>query len=271
MSVPEQTPQRVRQNHVTQVQQRLSHRDWKIIETLSSLRLASGHQLETLCFQDHLDGHSRTVVRGRVLSRLIRWRVLQRLDRRVGGSGGGSSSWIFGLDTAGSALARQRALADNLPNRRYGLPGDRFVAHTLAVAQVRADLGRAADATIRVETFDTEPSSWWPDGLGSHIKPDAYTAIITADVRDHWWIEVDLATESLPTIRRKVQRYVDFARRGQVGPSGVVPRVLFSVRGEGRRDAISQLVNSMPEPAGQMVHTCVDTDTALALLGRLLE
>lgn len=273
MSLPSASPQRVRTGYVLSIEQRLSPRDWHIIQVVATTRLATGRQLEALCFSD-LSGRSRPVVRGRVLHRLVRWRVLQPLDqRRIGGSGGGSSSLTFGIDTVGAILSRGHFPPGGKPGRNQSLPGDRFVAHTLAVTQLYADLSVAVRSNqgVRLDSFTAEPACWWPDGIGGELKPDAYVGLSTDQVRDHWWIEVDRATESLPTVKRKLLRYLDFARRGQTGPGGVLPRVMVSVHGQQRLESLRRLLPALPAPAGRMVLGAQDSDTALALLVSLKE
>lgn len=84
-------------------------------------------------------------------------------------------------------------------------------------------------------------------------------------------MEVDRATESLPTLRRKLETYLDFYQRGQLGPNGVMPRVLLSTITEQRREAVHDLVAGLPEPASTLFVVTLDRDTLLALLGSLKE
>ncbi len=84
-------PQRVRSSHVEWVAERLSERDWAVVETVNLLRLMRGDQVERLFFS-HLSGRSCSVSRGRMLHRLVAWRVLDMLPRRVGGPVGGSAA-----------------------------------------------------------------------------------------------------------------------------------------------------------------------------------
>ncbi|WP_165488360.1 replication-relaxation family protein [Actinomadura formosensis] len=178
------------------------------------------------------------------------------LERRVGGTGrGGSTVQLYALDTAGQrVLAQRQAAAGNAVRvRRPGTPGERTVRHMTAVAQLFVDLvalGRAEG--FAVADYLTEPACWWPSGLGGYVKPDAYLCLTTGAVRDHWWAEVDNASEGLPTIQRKLLVYLDFLRRGQIGPGGVMPRVLISAITEKRRDDIRLEVRQLPPPAGEL-------------------
>jgi hypothetical protein len=246
------------------LEERLSPRDWCVLEHVSQLRLATGQQLEVLCF-DGLAGHSRTVVRGRVLSRLVDWGLLEQLDRRIGGAARGSSSAIFRLAVAGQRLMRPARPRATKPY------SSRYTSHTLAISQVLADLVRHLPSTISVPRFETEPASWHPDGLGGRLKPDAYLQIQSADVVLHWWLEVDRSTESLPTLSVKLRTYLDFVARGQVGPAGLVPRVMVSVNRDERLVDLQRLAARLPPPAAQLFVFCRDHQTALALLSELRE
>jgi hypothetical protein len=267
---PRESPHRVRSSDIRAVQDRLSERDWLVIKTIATVRLATGRQLDQLCFSN-LTGRSQAVVRGRVVHRLVRWRVLRGLDRPVGGARGGSAELIVTLDTIGIALAEHLDLAAGRNIRSYSAPGERFVRHTLATTQLLADLQLATATPGQIETFDIEPTCWWPDGIGGLLKPDAYVALILDRSRDHWWVETDRATESLPTLSRKLRRYVDFANRGQLGPGQVVPRVLVSVISDRRLAAVRTMCAGLPEPADQQLLVVRDRDAAHAMLGAFRE
>lgn len=245
-------PVRVRSSHVDQLDARLSARDWTIIETVNRLHVVSGQQLERLCFVGLSSSRSRTVTRSRVLARLVGDRVLVSVGRQIGGSGRGSTTAAFALDTAGVQLLARRHLAtgDPVRVRRPGPPSDRKLRHALAVSELYVTLMELARAeNFTVATFKAEPEAWWPSGLGGWLKPDAYVVLERDGVRDHWWLEVDLATESLPTVRTKLQVYRAFQQRGGRGPAGVTPWLLISTTTERRRDAITRLVHQLPGSA----------------------
>ncbi len=264
------TPARVRLRHVEWVAERTGVRDRAIVGTVARLRLVSGAQLERLHFHD-LSPSARARVRRRVLARLVAWRVLLTLERRIGGVRAGSSGLVFALDTAGVHLApRVDGVRDGA--RRAELPGVAFVGHTLAVSELYVsvmELGRAAG--VEVTAFDSEPRSWWPNGLGGWLKPDAYLSVATADYADAWWVEMDMGTEHLPTIRRKLRTYLDFAQRGQAGPSGVMPRVLVSVPDERRREAVKGVIRRLHDPAQELVHVSTAPETPQHLMRVLRE
>lgn len=258
---------RLRLSHLAWVDARLSCRDRRVIDIVSRLRLTTGQQLDRTCFNT-LIGHSRSVVRGRVLSRLVAWHVLQVVDRRVGGAAKGSTSSIYALDTIGSALSDDHGSA-----RLRRTPGHLFVLHTLAVAELYADLVEQIQnqPEVTLAVFDAEPAAWAPDGLGGYLKPDGYIQVGNNQLTLHWWIEVDRGTESLPTLEHKLRTYLGFVERGQLGPVGLVPRVLISVITQARLDAVQRLIARLPDPASELFVTHRHHEAAFALLGYLRE
>lgn len=257
---------RISANRRAWLDARLSVRDRLVLDWLSRLRLATGQQLEALCF-DGLASSSRPVVRGRVLGRLVTWGLLELVDRRVGGSVSGSTSGVYRLSAAGHLIAEP---AHTRPTRPYT---DRFTAHTLTTSQLAADLVEALQDCddVTLHSFLTEPASWMPDDLGSFLKPDAYIQLQTEKLTMHWWIEVDLGTESLPALERKLRSYLDFVNRGQLGPAGVVPQVLLTLTGEERVRAVATLLDRLPPPALELFVACSSGRAVVTLLAALDE
>jgi hypothetical protein len=246
------------------VADRLGDRDRAILSTVARLRLVTGTQLERLHFAD-VAISVRARVRRRVLARLVAWRVLNTLPRRVGGVRAGSSGLVFGLDTTGQQLVPLDG-----PMRRPEPPGVRFVAHQLGVAELYVALVELARRDgFTVDAFATEPACWWPNGLSGWLKPDAVLWLSAGDVTDAWWIEQDMSTEHLPTVRRKLRPYLDFAARGQLGPTGVMPRVLVCVPDSARRDAIAGVIARLSAPADALLHVTTASDAPVFLLTAL--
>jgi hypothetical protein len=203
---------------------------------------------------------------------LVDWRVLMPLERRIGGAGRGSSGSAFALDSVGQRLIamEQYRAAEPLRVRRPGTPTERTLKHALAVSELYVrlvELGRTEGSTM-IE-YLTEPSCWWPNGLGGYVKPDAYARLERAGATDHWWIEQDQATESLPTLKRKLETYLNFVQRGQLGPHGVVPLVLVAVPTEARRAAVQGVIDRLPAPAGHLLRVTV-SNRAAGLMNEVL-
>lgn len=257
-------PRRVRAGYVERLRQALSGRDWSVMEDVARLRLVTGTQLERLHF-GNLGAVSRPVVRRRVLGRLVQARVLATLERRIGGVRAGSEGLIYYLDSAG-----QRLLATDGTARKIDPPGERYVRHVLAVTEVYVSLIEQAQAgALRLDQFQAEPASWWPDGRGGQIKPDGYVRVSSSDHFDAWWVEVDLATEHLTTLKRKLAAYLDFYRRGQLGPDGIMPWVLVTVPNAKRCSDIVRLIRQLPPQGEELFTVAIHNDAAEVIVRRL--
>ena len=115
---------------------------------------------------------------------------------------------------------------------------------------------------------------WWPDGQGYWVRNDAYFRLASSDYSDAWWLEQDMHrpdrhSEDLPTIRRKLLTYLDFVERGQLGPHGVVPRVLINVTNAKRQADILGVIEHLPYPASKLFHVTT-ADQAVGYLSRVL-
>ena len=241
----------------------LSERDQAVLQDLARVRVLTGTQLTRLHF-GNLSATSRERTRRRVLARLAEHDLVTTLERRIGGVRAGSAGLVYALGVGGQHVVP--LLADTQPVKRPRhpwTPSQLFLAHTLAVSELYVRLAEAARAgTLALVTYEAVPASWVPDGLGDWLKPDAYTVVQAGAVEDSWWIEVDRATESLPTIKRKLRSYLDFVQRGQLGPDGVVPRVLITVPDDKpkRHADIKELLARLPGPADQLFHLAAFND-----------
>ncbi len=259
-------PRRVRAGHVERLRQALSERDWAALHDVARLRLVTGAQLERLHFAN-LGAVSRPVVRRRVLGRLVQARALATLERRIGGVRAGSEGLIYYLDTAG-----QRLLAIDGTARKIDPPGERYTRHVLAVTEVYVSLTeQAREGALRLDRFEAEPASWWGDGQGGRIKPDGQVRVSGSDHADSWWLEVDLATEHLPTLKRKLAGYLDFYRRGQLGPDGIMPWVLVTVPNTKRCSDLVRLIRQLPSQGEELFTVALHNDAAEVIVRRLCQ
>jgi hypothetical protein len=223
-----------------------------ILADLHRVRLLSGRQLERLHFAHLGTPNARSSARRRTLGNLVSAGLVTTLPRRIGGERAGSAGLVYTLDARGL----RRLSNVRLDGRRLRRPwpvGWPFVQHSLAVAELFVRLRELeAAGTIRLLHFTTEPVSWYPSAQGV-LKPDAWAVFETADWEEHWWLEVDRATESLPTVERKLRLYEMFASSGQDGPLGMTPRVLLTVPSPERLTAVRRVLDSLPPPADLLI------------------
>ncbi len=228
------------------IQPRLSQRDHAIIGSLARTRVLTGQQLTRLHFDD-LSRHTQDRTRRRVVARLTGWQVLARLDRSIGGVRAGSTGWVYCLGPIGQRLIHLDAAVHAERIRTPWTPSLLFLQHSLAVAEVYVRLSeQARQGGPAVRVFQTEPACWWPDGLGGWLKPDAYLELSAGSHADLIWLEIDRGTQSLPTLKRKLQTYAAFAARGQQGPSSVLPYVVIATTTAERAAATAAMAASLP-------------------------
>lgn len=233
-----------------QLREGLTERDWQIITTLARVRVATAGQLESLHFADVARRRAR-----RRLASLTGRRVLARLPRTVGGPGGGSSGHVYTLDVAGQRLSE--LAAGRRPGRPWAL-GAVFLAHSLAVTDVYVRLVLAErQGTLTVIRFSGEPKSWrsffGPGGGRVVLKPDAHVVLIVDGDEDHWFLEVDLGTESAPTLARKCNVYRSYWQSGaDEADGGVFPRVLWLVQDERRAEVVRRVIQRQPDESAQL-------------------
>ncbi|WP_181435153.1 replication-relaxation family protein [Curtobacterium sp. MCBD17_019] len=237
-----------------------------MLEHVAAHRYLTTRQLEALVFTGHTSEDSAARTARRVLARLGRSGLLASLERRVGGVRAGSSANVWQLTSASARLLR----SDGLNFRRIA-PSPRFLRHCLAVGDVHVVLRSLATETRRVRVA-VEPESWrtflGPGGERRTLEPDLAALIETPAYEERWFLEVDLGTESLPTLLRKCDVYEAYRATGaEQEAHGSFPLVWWiltdSTRAARLRDAVRRAPRLTP---GLFVIVTVN-----ALTGALVE
>jgi len=203
------------------------------------------------------------------LARLVGLGVLAPLARRVGGVRSGSGGRCFAVGVAGQWLL---ASGDSKRPRHPHTPGERYLAHTLAVARLYVELVQAERlGAVELLAFDPEPACWrpylGPYGARLVLKPDAALKVGVGDYELSWLVELDMATEALTTIERKARRHLDYHRSGAARRSeGVSPRVAWVVPDEQRAGALRLALERLPAEA-ERLFTVATHAGAVTLLG----
>jgi len=207
----------------------LSVRDEEILTFLNRHRYATTTHLRDVFFIDHATLTAGTRACIRVLHRLLHNRLIARLERRVGGTARGSAATIWYLDAAGERLTRP----EGARRRRFASVSTPFLAHTLAVTDTHVALIQyARTGAFEIERVDFEPDTWrsfvTSAGTAAILKPDLYVHVATPDYDDHWYVEIDLGTESIPVLLAKCRTYSAYKATGRArAEHGVFPRVLW--------------------------------------------
>ena len=224
---------------------RLSERDVAIVTDVARLRLMSTLQIEALYFDAERHASALTAARTcrRVLNRLVRDRLLVRLQRRtVGGVWAGSASFIYALGPIGHRLNPEL-----ISRHRFREPTATFVAHTLAISDLAVALRQAERAKrLDILGLETEPSCWRP--LGSHgsqvLRPDLFVRFGVGDYEYHAFVEIDLGTEGLPRLLAKCQTYVAYYdSNAEQATHGIFPKVVWLLDDDQRAQRLTEAIH----------------------------
>ena len=231
---------------------RLNERDLQILATVQRFRLVRADQVRRLHFHEiRTQTGSSRICRG-ALARLVDERLLHRLARRIGGVRAGSRGHIYGLTAAGRRLLAYRDGRGLPSDRGVHEPGEGFVQHTLALAELYVTVVEAGRAgRLQPIRFDPEPTCWrsYPSGFtGSvSIKPDAYVELASGEYEYASFVEIDLATEGRQALLRKLRAYTSYHRSGrEQAAHGWFPRVVWITPTQTRANAIETLLDALP-------------------------
>lgn len=268
------TPRRLGYRQLARITQELSDRDRMVLSYLAQHRYLTTHHLQAFVFTDHTSDQAAARTARRVLARLQRQGLIRPLERRVGGFTAGSAVSVWQLAPAG---ARAIAPATGRSWRTHQ-PSPRFLHHSLAVAEAHLELRRGADYHYQV-TVQIEPASWrrftGPGAEPRLVRPDLAARIIGQDQQgryeDHWFLEIDMGTESLPTLLAKCRRYQDYYRTGMEQAShGAFPRVLWVLHGPRdteRHRALTQRLEKATDLERRLFRLATAHDLPQALWG----
>lgn len=259
---------RVSRKRLGSLIEQMVERDHHILRTIAEHRFVTSIQLQHLIFTTHESDASAARSTRRVLSRLERWSLIRQLDRRVGGAIGGSTPRLWQLAPAGARL-----VAHDGTTYRVSEPSLRFLRHCLAVADVHVLLEqhRSIEA-IEDASVEVEPQSWRRyTSLGGEprwLQPDLAAIVLTAEYEDRWFIEVDLGTESLPTLLRKCGHYEDYRASGQEqSQHGNFPLVLWLFTDQRRADKLRAAVARTPRLTPELYRFATPDSIAEVLSG----
>lgn len=224
----------------------MPERDHRVLELVAAHRFLTTNQIERFVFTEHASADSASRSARYVLARLEKNLLLASLERRIGGVRSGSAARIWQL-TAGAARLLK---ADGLSFRRHE-PSPRFLAHCLAVADVHLllrDLKRGHVSAIDVQV---EPESWRSfTGAGGErrsLQPDLSATVHATNFSERWFVEVDLGTESLPTLLRKCAQYESYRSTGiEQDEHGAFPLVWWVLTDADRAARLQHTIRRTP-------------------------
>ena len=239
---------RISRPMLSQLEEKISNRDMNILQVVQEHRFLTTRQVTGFCFTDKPTPTAALRAAHRALKKLADLTLITPLERRIGGVRAGSGGAIWSLTEPGQRLLTHLKGGDLESRRqRFREPSTAFLVHTLAVADVHLALQQttAADERVRLQEVELEPACWRAYlGLGGTpltLKPDLAAITRTVDFEDHWFLEVDRATEPPSRIVRKCQQYQDYYRTGnEQQRHGVFPLVVWIVPTARRQTQLEQ-------------------------------
>lgn len=235
---------RIYRRDVGRIREQLSARDIAVLEQVRELRLMSGAQIQAVHFRaiDHETADAAGRAARRVLKRLVALGLLLRLQRQIGGIRGGSAGYIYAASPLG-----HRLLDGDGPRRRFKEPSVTFVNHTLAISQVVVDLiDRHHTNKIEILRLEPEPRCWrryLNTAGGQVVRPDLFVALGVGEFEHHFFVEIDLGTETMGRRITKSGQYQGYYRSGtEQTAHELFPKVLWCMPHQALADELRQRI-----------------------------
>ena len=229
------------------VADQLSERDWSILRSVAEHRYLTVRQIRVLHFGD-LPPASGLRTTQRVLARLRQDRILARLTPRIGGYRAGSTTTVHYVDEVGDRLLRRDTGRGG--RRRFEPPTQRFLDHQLGIAAARVALVEADQrGELELLACEIEPTVWrdYVSLAGGRLtlKPDLYAETVSppgSEYLEAAFIEIDMGTETIPTLVKKCREYEAYRRSGteQDRSGGYFPLVIWSMNATRSQDALKR-------------------------------
>lgn len=221
----------------------MTGRDAEIVETTDAFGQLSSGQIWAIHFQHNASKNSMD----RVLQRLVKNKLLNRIERRmVGGTRGGSGQYVYQLGSLGH---------DFLGKRGAFAPAHRTVKqHMLEIVDVFLRFQTEEQAgNIRILNYLTEPDTH-VEIAGAKLRPDLFLEyeLIREKKAISLWVEVDRGFESLSVISAMINRYVHVMNHATADDLETIPMILFIVPDDRRLRNISGLIKREAKGYQQM-------------------
>ncbi|WP_157979527.1 replication-relaxation family protein [Kribbella monticola] len=256
-------------SRILRLQSSLGQRELAILCSLNRLRLLTTNHVVRLHFTD-LSPKTQDRRARAVLRRMVDLSVIARLPREVGGIRAGSTTTRHVLTGLGQAVVdlctgRQRRRRTTWQTTPY------FQEHILTASELYVRVREEVRVRqLELVRFEGEPECWrpftGPAGQLITLKPDAFVEVGNAEYELVTFVEVDLGTESLPTVQRKCQVYLDYWHNGHEQQSrGVFPRVLWLVPDQHRAENLRKAIHRLGKEADRLFEVGTHDDGPLLL------
>jgi hypothetical protein len=238
---------RISQQYLEEIARCLSARDMAVLSSIQKCRYITSRQIKRLHFTNNTGKRGATIAANRALAKLHDYKLINSIERRIGGVRAGSGANVWLLSENGLRLL-EPGRKENTHRKNNFEPSLNFLQHTLAVAEVYVQLTELCRSNqIELVKAESEPDCWRPytgeDNKPASMKPDMYAVTINGEYEDSWFIEVDMNTQSPSVVLDKCRRYVRYRNSGiEQKEHGVFPLVVWIVNKESRKDKLKQYI-----------------------------
>ena len=231
-----------------QIELGLTERDKAILRTIRQLRFVKTDQLRRLYFPNLT--RSLQASKTAAIKKLNRFKadgLVDYLPREYNKARYGAQSLIWYLTEAGNRLL-DLGIEDEKKRKRTQESSPTFLRHTIAVAECFVQVTEICrgEEQMRLTSVVVEPECWRAyehKGMQISLRPDLYAETVSGKYFDHWFIEIDLATESISTIINKCKRYHEYyLTNKEQHATGVFPLALWIVPTEERKQKMIEAI-----------------------------
>jgi len=254
----ENPAERISLRRLQQLALQLPPRDLEILRDLEKRRYMTSGQIARKHFTDASNDASAQRSANYVINRLQKHGLILSLTRRIGGIKGGSKGFVWSLTTSGCRLLHLDG--ETLPRYRAFEPSPRFVEHTLALSEL--DLQLRSINGITLMEIQLEPACW-RDCNGVKLKPDLFAVTSDGEYEDHWFFEIDLATEAPCRIAQKCEQYEAYYRSGA---EKIFPLVVWIVPDSRRKTSIQEQIAQSKTLKHKSIFTVITPDELEGLI-----
>ena len=173
--------------------------------------------------------------------------LVDHLPRQYNKQKYGAQMLIWHLTEAGQRLLDLHKDTDG-KRHRYLEPSVVHLGHTLAVVECYVQTTEICrtEPLLSLKALRIEPECWRSYEKNTRsvsLRPDLYAETINSKYVDHWFIEMDLGTESMREIMQKCRRYHEYYQTNKEQHAiGVYPVVLWIVPDNARKEKMIQTI-----------------------------
>lgn len=246
---------RISKQKLQQLNQELSSAAKIVMDFLHQHRFATTKHIARLLRPNFASESSAIRQTARLMKHLASSSLVAHLKRRIGGARAGSTSSIWHLTEAGQRFIylTQTGHTSQVKRLRIAEPSWAFLAHTLAITELRILTEETCrQHPITITTIETEPNCWRSHlghtGQPEWVKPNLALITRAGGFHDHWWCEVDLATERPARIHRKTDTYLRHLYCGtEQTKRGTFPVVVWLTPTPERSHQLRNLFTNTPD------------------------